>query len=259
MRKSGKAALIAALVSSAMLTAPHDAAAQNAEIRVICSNGFRAAFEKLLPEAEKASARTAKVQFGPSRTLKQAMDGGEAFDVVIVTPQVIDELNKEGKVAPGTVITLASTGLGVAVRAGAPKPDVGNPQAIKQTLLAAKAVGYVQVGAGTPAILEMLRRLGIQDQVQSKTMLQTGADENMKNLAAGKFELALAPVSEILPASGVEFAGPIPEEFQSRVVMTAAIGSAAKDRQAAERFIHAFTGPGAARAIHAAGMEPAKK
>jgi molybdate transport system substrate-binding protein len=184
------------------------------------------------------------------------IENGEAFDLAILTPQIIGDLAKEGKIASGTSVDLASTGIGVAVRAGVPKPDVATAEAIKKALLGAKSIGYVQVGAGTPAILEMLDKLGISQDVAKKTVFQTGAEESMKNLADGKVDLAIALVSEVLPASGVQFAGPVPPEFQRKIVMTAGIAGATKNHEAADQFIHALTSAKAAKGIQAAGMEP---
>ena len=223
--------------------------AQDGKLQVICSNGFRAAMEKLA--GDKVT-----VQFGASANLKSTIENGAPFDLAVLTPQVINDLIKDGKLAAGTAVDLATTGIGVAVRAGQPKPDVSNAEAIKKALLAAKSVGYVKVGAGTPAIMEMLNHLGIQKEIEPKTVFQSGAEESMKNLAAGNIDLALALVSEIVPAEGVQFAGPIPAEFQRKITMTAAIASSAHNRKAAERFIKSLTGPKAGKAIRAAGMEP---
>lgn len=247
-----KLALLPALALLAMPTLP----AQSAELHVVCSNGFRAAMQKLLPQAERAAGEKVNIEFGASRNLKESIDQGKAFDLLVVTPQVIDELIKEGKVAAGTKMDLAASNVGVAVRAGRPKPDVSTAQAIKQTLLAAKSIGYVKVGAGTPAFLDMFEKLGITDALREKTVYQAGAGESMKNLAAGKIDIALALVSEVVHVPGVQLAGPVPAEFQRPVVMTAAIASATKSRAASERFIHALTGPSASAPIREAGMEP---
>jgi len=252
MAKIARAALISAF---AVLTA----SAQNTEIHVLCSNGFRAAMNKLLPQSERAISGTAKIDFGASRNLKQSIEQGQPFDVVIVTPQVIEELIKDGKVASGTEVNLASSGIGVAVRAGRPKPDVSTVQDIKQTLLGAKSIGYVKVGAGTPAILDMFQKLGIAQALQDKTVYQAGAEQSMKNLAAGNVDIALALISEILPAPGVQLAGPLPAEFQKRIVLAAGIASSTKKRAAAEQFIKSLTGASAAKTIKASGMEPAPK
>jgi molybdate transport system substrate-binding protein len=254
MRTFARVALLAAIALLAAQAAP----AQDAELRVICSNGFRAAFEKLLPQAERASGRKAKVQFGASRNLKASIEGGEEFDLAILTPsQILQDLAKAGKIAAGTTVDLASTGIGVAARASAVKPDVSSASAIKQALLAAKSIGYVQVGAATPVVLEMLDRLGISQEIAKKTVYAPGAEQSMKNLADGKVDLALAPISEILPAPGVQLAGPLPAEFQKRVVLSAGIASTTKNRDAASKFIKALTTAQAAKEIKAAGMDPA--
>ncbi len=255
MAKFAKSALLPAFALLALETLP----AQNAELHVVCSNGFRAAMEKLLPKAERASGKKVNIEFGASRNLKESIDQGQPFDLLVVTPQVIDELVKDGKVAAGTKMDLAQSNIGVAVRAGMPKPDVSTAQAIKQTLLAAKSIGYVKVGAGTPAFLDMFEKLGLTDALRDKTVFQAGAGESMKSLAAGNVDIALGLVSEIVHVPGVQLAGPVPAEFQRPVVLSAAIASATKNREASERFIHALTGSSAAAPIRDAGMEPAAR
>jgi molybdate transport system substrate-binding protein len=234
------------------------ASAQDKEVRIMCSNGFRAAMEKLMPESELA-ARGIKIQFGASANFKNSIEGGEPFDLVIVTPQIIADLTKEGKIAAGTSVDLASSGVGLAIRAGLPKPDVANAPTMKQTLLAAKSVGYVKVGAGTPAILDTLNGLGISNDVQSKTVFQPGAEESMANVASGKVDVAFALISEIVPAPGVQLAGPLPLEYQKRIIMTAGIASSSKNRDAVNGIIKSLTSAAAAPAIKAAGMDQITK
>lgn len=257
MPKSRTAAFIAICLA---LFLAQSSPAQDAELHIICSNGFRAALEKLLPQAERASGHKAQIQFGASRNLKATIESGQAFDLVILTPpQIIQDLEKTGKISSGSLVDLATAGIGVGVRAGQPKPDVSTAQAVKKTLLAAKSIGYVKVGAGTPAITAMVEKLGIAQEVAKKTVNQSGAEESMKSLADGKIDLALGPVSEIIPASGVQLAGPFPDEFQQHIVLAAAISSSTKNRDAAQKFIRALTSPEAAGPIKSAGMEPAGK
>ncbi len=192
------------------------APAQDNEIRVLCSNGFRAAMVKLMPSGARVGGHPVKIEFGASANFKRAIEGGEQFDLIIVTPQVIGDLAKDGKIAAGTEVNLASSGVGIVVRAGRPIPDVSNPQAIKQLLLGAKSIGYVKVGAGTPAILALLDGLGISQQVQPKTAYQEGAEPSMRNLADGHVDVAFALVSEILPAPGVQLAGPLPPNTRGK-------------------------------------------
>jgi molybdate transport system substrate-binding protein len=244
-----RAALLVLLLASV-------APAQDGEIRILCSNGFRAAMEKLLPEGERVGGHPVKIEFGPSANFKRAIEGGQQFDLLIVTPQIIGDLTKDGKIAAGTAVDLASSGIGIAVRAGGSKPDVSTAQAIKKTLLAAKSIGYVKVGAGTPAIIDMLNRLGISAEVQRKTALQEGAEPSMRNVADGKVDMAFALISEIVPAPGVQLAGPVPPEFQRKIILTAGISSSTKQRGGVSGIIKSLSSQAAAPAIKAAGMDP---
>ncbi len=243
-------------VALLVLLLPLAAPAQDTGIRVLCSNGFRAAMEKLLPQVKSAIGGPVNVQFGASANFKSSIEGGEAFDLIIVTPQVIGDLAKEGKIAAGTQTDLASSGVGIAVRAGRPKPDASTADAIKRMLLDAKSIGYVKVGAGTPAILDLLNRLGISADVERKTVFQSGAEQSMKNLADGRIEVAIALISEILPAPGVQLAGPFPPEFQRRIIMSAGIASSTKNRAACEKIIKSLTSARAAVTIKTAGLDP---
>jgi molybdate transport system substrate-binding protein len=244
-----RAALFAACI-------PAFAAAQDTDIHILCSNGIRGAMEKLLPQYEHSMGRPIKVKFGPSANFKQAIQGGEQFDLAILTPQIIEDLIKEGKMAAGSHADIATTGVGFAVRAGAPKPDVSTPEAIKQTLLKAKSIGYVKIGAGTPAIMAMLNTLGINDQVQNKVVFQPGAEQSMASVAGGQTEVAIALVSEILSVPGVQLAGPFPPQFQKPVVMAAGISSSTKNRDVADKIVKSLKSAAAAPTIKAAGLDP---
>jgi molybdate transport system substrate-binding protein len=254
-----KSALLAVCIPALLLLAGQPGAAQDAELRILCSNGFHAAMEKLAPQGQTAGGHPVKVEFGASANFKRAIEGGEPFDLVIVTPQILADLIKEGKVAAGTQVDLASTGTGIAVRAGQPKPDVSSPQAVKKVLLDAKSIAYVKVGAGTPAILDMLNGLGISQDVASKTVFEPGAEASMKSLAGGQTDVAFALISEILASPGVQLAGPLPQEYQKRVIMSAGIASATKNREAVNGIVKSLTNARAAAAIKAAGMDPIGK
>ncbi len=260
MNARSRTALLAACISVfSLLAAPTVVAAQDAEIRIVCSNGFRAAMEKLRPEYERAIGRKTNVQFGASANFKRSIEGGEPFDLAVLTPQIVEDLIKAGKMAPGTAVDLASTGIGVAARAGLPKPGVSTAQAMKQTLLKAKSIGVVKVGAGTAPVVSMLSQLGISEEVQRKTVYQSGAEESMAHIAGGQVEIAFALISEILPAPGVQLAGPLPAEFQKPIVMAAGISSSTKNREAVNQIVKSLTGAAAAKSIKAAGMDPVVK
>jgi molybdate transport system substrate-binding protein len=248
-----KAAWIVLIAAMAVAQSP---AQQDTEIHILCSNGFREAMQKLLPEAERAAGHRINLQFGASANFKRSIESGEPFDLAIVTPQIIGDLIADGKIAPGTATDLASSGIGIAVRAGQPKPDVSTAEAIKRTVLHAKSIGYVRVGAGTPAILNLLDGLGISADVQRKTVYQPGAEESMRSLAAGETDLVFGLISEILPAPGVQLAGPFPAEYQKRVVMTVGIAASTNNRAAASEIVKSLTSAAAAAAIKTTGMDP---
>jgi molybdate transport system substrate-binding protein len=132
--------VIGALVAGFVLLCARQTPAKGPEIRVLCSNGIKAAMETLVPEAERATGRTIAIQFSSSAVLKRSIEGGEPFDVAILTPGIVDDLIKTGKIQAGTHTDLASAALAVGVRAGAPKADVGTPEAMKRTLLAARSI-----------------------------------------------------------------------------------------------------------------------
>ena len=251
-----RSALLVAFFPALILPPAQPLAAQDTDIHILCSNGIKAAVEKLLPEYERTTGRHMAVRYGASAGFKTAIEGGEPFDLVIVTSPIIAELTKEGKVAPGTAVEIATTGVGIAVRAGAPKPDVSTPDGIKKTLLNAKSIGYVKNGAGTAAILNLINHLGISDQVASKTALQSGADESMANVAAGHVDLAFALISEIRPVPGVQMAGVFPPEFQISIVMTAGTSSSTKNRPIVDQIVKSLTSAAAAPTIKASGLDP---
>jgi molybdate transport system substrate-binding protein len=192
--------VIGALVTGLVLLSARQAPAKDPDIRVLCSNGIKAAMEALIPEAERAAGRTIVIQFSSSAALKRSIDGGEPFDLAILTPGIVDDLIKAGKIQAGTHTDLASAALAVGVRAGAPKADVGTPEAMKRTLLAAKSITYTKEGAASAAIASMVRSLGIQDQLASRTTLQTVPGHGAEGVAKGEHELVIAHPPQRNPA-----------------------------------------------------------
>jgi molybdate transport system substrate-binding protein len=257
-----RVALLAACIPALLLPPVQTLAAQDketdTEIRILCSNGLRAAMEKLLPEYERAVAKRIKVEYGASANFKRSIEAGQPFDLAILTPQLIGDLIKDGKIAAGTAVDIATTGIGVAVRAGSPKPDVSTPQAMKQTLLKAKSIGYVKEGASTAAVVAMLNRLGIDDAVKNKTVFQPGAVPSMASVAGGQTDLAFALISEIVPAPGVQLAGSFPSEFQKPIGMSAGVASSTRNRAAVDKIVKSLTSAEAAITIKATGLDPVR-
>jgi molybdate transport system substrate-binding protein len=255
MNRPAIAGAVAGLTGVFVLLCGQKAPAAGAEMRVLCSNGMKAAIEKLIPEAEPAIGRKIAIQYSASALLKRSIEGGEPFDLAILTPGIIDDLIKSGKVVAGTHTNLASAPLAVGVRAGSPKRDTSTPEAMKRTLLAATSITYTKEGAASASIASMLGSLGIQEALKSRIVLETVPGRPAQSVAEGKNEMVFAPVSEILPMHGVEVLGLFPKEFQNPVVMTAGIGAQAKDADGARALVSFMRSPSAAAAIRASGMQ----
>jgi len=230
-------------------------AANAAEIRVLCSNGLKAVMEDLAPQFEKATGNKVAVTFGLAAEFKQQIEGGQPFDVAVLTPPLIDDLIKQGKMAADTRAVIARTGLGIMIRAGGRKPDVSSTEAFKRSLLGAKSITFAKVGASGVAFQDVIKRLGIADTLQSK-LKPTATGEDLNDLVVhGGAEFGILPLSEILPVHGAELGGMFPQDVQSYIVMAAAASSNAKQGAAARELIKSLTAPAALPAIKAKGME----
>jgi molybdate transport system substrate-binding protein len=228
--------------------------AQAADIRVLASNGIKAAVEALKPQLEKASGSTLSIDFNTAATLRERIEKGEAFDVAILTDDAVDALIKAGKLSPMLRTKLARVGIGVGFRKGAPKPDVRTAASIKQALLDAKAIAYTGNGASRPAIDMMIERLGIAKALQPKAHL-TAAGAAPASVAKGESDLVLTLISEILPEPGVELAGPLPSDFQTYLGFSAAPSPGAAKSSNVAALIAVLHGNAAAASYKAKGME----
>ncbi len=216
------------------------------------------AFGELIPQFERASGHKIVVQYGATGTFKKQIEAGEAFDLVIFGSDGVDDLIKQGKIVRDTRLDIARVGIGVAVREGAPKPNISSVDAFKNTLLTVKSVTYTPEGATGPHIAKALDRLGIAEQVKAKTK-PNPPNRVLEVVAAGEVELAIANSPGLMSAKGVQFVGLLPAELQNWFVNTAGIGSAAKEPDAAKALIKHLTTPEAAAVIKAKGMEPLGK
>jgi molybdate transport system substrate-binding protein len=228
--------------------------ADAAEIRVLASNGVKAAVEELKPQLEKASGSTLSIDFSTAAALRERIEKGETFDVAILTDEAIDALIKAGKLSPILHGKLARVGVGVGYRKGAPKPDVGTAASIKQALLNAKSIAYTGNGASRPGIDRMFERLGIAGQLHTKSHL-TAAGAAPASVGKGESDLVLTLISEILPEPGVELAGPIPSEFQTYIGFSAAPSARGAASPAVTSLIKFLDGPTAAAIYKVKGME----
>jgi len=247
--------LTAAIVFALLTTA---GGADAAEIKALISTAVAAAMEELVPQFERASGHAVRITYGPSGGVAKRLTDGEVADLIIVADTGIDELTKQGKVVPGRT-DFARTGIGVAVRKGAPKPDIASPEALKRALLNAKAVAHTApAGGGITAmhLLRMFEKLGIAQEVAAKTKLAAGGPNGRVStlVASGEADIGLQQVSELMSNPGVDVVGLLPAELQQITVYSAGITANAREAEAAKAFIRFISAPAAAPIYAAKGL-----
>jgi molybdate transport system substrate-binding protein len=250
-------AAIVATTLGFLFLPPPQRAAEGAPVRVLVSNGMKAAMEGLQPQCEHAIGRPLAVQYNSTLSVKKMIEAGQGFDVTIITTEAIDDLIKQGKLAGGSRVALARSELGIGIRAGAAKPDIRTPEALKRSLREAKSITYPQDGASRGYIEKMFERLGIADDVKPKIILAKGSGPATESVAAGKAAMVITLFSEIVPIHGVEILGPLPGEYQSDIRFSAAASSTANDAGAAKALITFLAGPKVAPILKAKGLDPA--
>jgi molybdate transport system substrate-binding protein len=234
---------------------PGGHAAKAAEVKVMAGAAMSGVIGELGPQFERATGHKLVMQYGLSGAFKRQIEGGEAFDLAIIAPVALDDLIKQGKIAADTRADIVRVGMGVAVRAGAPKPDVSSVDAFKSTLINAKSVTYAPEGATGIHLAKVLERLGITEQVKAKTKPQQDPARIPQAVADGEAELGFAVTNILLSVKGVELAGLFPPELQNYVVQTAGVSSGAKEPEAAKALIKFLMTPEATSVIKAKGME----
>jgi molybdate transport system substrate-binding protein len=229
--------------------------ADAAEIKVISASAFTSATNELRAQFERTTGHKLVVKSVSGPLVKREIDGGEAFDVAITQPAMIDDLIKEGKIIAGTRADVARAGVGIGVRAGTAKPDVGSVDALKRALLAAKSVGHTQEGATRAHFMRMLEQLGIAEEIKARLKpIPAGGAADV--IARGEAEIIVLTTASIVSAPGVELAGPLPAQLQSYVGFTAGIGAAAKEAEAARALVKFLTSEEAAPQLKAKGLDP---
>ncbi len=238
-----------------MATAPGGAA----ELKVLTAGAFKQVLVAELPGFEQRTGHKVTIDNATVGVLTRRIEGGEAFDVAVLNPAAIDALTAKGPLAAGTQRALARVGVGVVVKAGAPKPDISTVESFKRALLDAKSVAYIDPKAGGSSgiyIAKLLDRLGLAQAVNSKAkLIQGGAVAD--HIADGEAELGLHQISEILPVEGVTLVGPLPAELQNYTVYAAAVASNAREPVAAQALIDYMARPESAAVLKSKGMEPA--
>jgi molybdate transport system substrate-binding protein len=233
--------------------------ARAAELKLLTAGAFKPVAQALVPDFEKKTGHKVQIENDTAGGLTKRIESGEPFDVAVITPKAIDELTAARKITPQSRVNLATVGVGVVVKEGAPKPDIRTVDAFRHALLNAKSVAYIDPASGGSSgiyIDKLLERLGIADQVRAKAKLKKGG--HVADLVvSGEAELGLHQISEIVPVKGAELVGPLPKEIQNTTTYAAGLGADSKQTDAANALIKVFSGPAAAAVLRSKGMEPA--
>jgi molybdate transport system substrate-binding protein len=249
--KGRSLALAGALLAGALLP---PAAGHAAEVKLLVSGAARAAFEQIAPQFERASGHKLVAEFGLPPALIGKIDSGEPFDVALLSLDV-EGLIKQGKLAADSRTVLGRTGVGIAVRQGAPKPDFGTADAFKRALLNANTIATSGEGSSGRYVLTLLDRLGIAAEVKPK-LRSGGSGSAAQMVAKGEVDFAVIGLPPVVGVPGVEWAGWLPAELQSWVLFTAGLSTAAKEPAAGRALLNFFTTPAAVAVLKANGLEP---
>jgi molybdate transport system substrate-binding protein len=225
------------------------------ELRIFGSRVTKMIVEDIGPQFERTTGHRLIVLTDVAAVMKRRIEQGEPFDLAVLVNFQADALIKTGKLLADTRADLMKAGIGVAVRRGAPIPDIGTVEAFKQTLLRAKSITYLKEGASTIYLDGLFTRLGIAEQIREKTV-KPDTESVSEKVADGEVELGMIVIPNILSVPGAELVGPIPEEIQSYIVFTAGVAANSPNQQAARDLVAFLKSPPAIAAIKAKGMIP---
>jgi molybdate transport system substrate-binding protein len=231
-----------------------------AEIRIMSSGAYADALMRLAPEFErtmhhKVIVVTTSMGVGP-KYIPNRVRAGEAVDVVILPDDALNQLIRDGHIASGSRLPLATSSIGMAVKSAAPKPDISSVNALKRTLLEAKSIAYSSQVSGQYLSNELFPRLAIADQIRSKTK-RIERERVGAVVARGEAEIGFQQISELLPIPGIDYVGPLPAEVQRVTLFSAGVAMGSKNLDAARRFIRFLVSPDAAAPTKTSGLEPA--
>ena len=225
------------------------------EIRLFSSGSTAGALRELIPQFEGATGHKVTVSNEPGKLMLERIKRGDTGDLALTGSSVVDELAQQGLIAAGSKRELARCGAGVAVRAGARKPDISSLEAFKRALLDAKSIAHTTSGASGMHLMKVVERLGIAQEVKAKARTQPGGLVG-EILARGEAELAVQQIPELLAVPGLQFVGPLPPEIQTTSVVSAAIFSRAAQPEAARALLEFLSTPEAASVFRASGLDP---
>jgi molybdate transport system substrate-binding protein len=225
------------------------------EIKVLASGATKEVIDEILPTFEKSSGHKVVIAFTGTANIKKRIAAGEVYDLVIVGGPVIDTFIQQGNIATGSRSDLMKSGVGVAVRSGAPKPDIGSSEALKEMLLSAKSIGYSS-GPSGDYVVSLVVRMGIADQVKPRMKQVPSGMRISSMIESGEVEIGFQQISELIHEKGIDYLGPLPAELQKITVFSAGLHTGAKEPEAAKALVKTLTGPASATVIRAHGMEP---
>jgi molybdate transport system substrate-binding protein len=244
-------------IVSALLLA---GSANAAEVKVMISGGLTAAYKELVPEFERLTGNKVLTAYGPSmgttvNAIPIRLERGEPADVLIMVGYALGDLVKQGKVVADSRVDLVKSPIGIAVKSGAPKPDISSVDAVKRALLATKSIAYSDSASGVYVSTEMFEKLGIADAMKDKAR-KIPATPVGEIVARGDAEIGFQQISEMLPVSGIDIVGQLPPELQKITVFSAGIASVSKEPDAGRALIKFLASPAASAVIIKSGMEP---
>jgi molybdate transport system substrate-binding protein len=231
-----------------------------AEVRVMISGGLTAAYKELVPEFERLTGNKVLTAYGPSmgttaNAIPIRLERGEPVDVLIMVGYALGDLVKQGKVVADSRVDLTKSLIGIAVKSGAPKPDISSAEALKRALLEAKSIAYSDSASGVYVSTEMFAKLGIAEEMKDKAR-KIPATPVAEIVARGDAEIGFQQISELRPVAGVDIVGPLPPELQKVTVFSAGIASVSKEPDAGKALIKFLASPAASATIVKSGMEP---
>lgn len=234
--------------------------ASAAEVRVMISGGLSPAYKALVPEFEKATGHKVLTAYGPSmgtttNAIPVRLERGEPADVLIMVGYALKNLADKGKVMPGSSVDLVKSPIGIAVKSGAPKPDISTADAVKRALLAAKTIAYSDSASGVYVSTEMFQKLGIAEEMKDKAR-KIPATPVAEIVAHGDAEIGFQQISELKAVAGVDIVGPLPDELQKITVFSAGIAAVSKEPEAGKALIKFLASPAARGEIVKSGLDP---
>lgn len=228
-------------------------------MKLLSTLALMGAMYQLTSRYEDSAAIKIATDFGPTNALVSRIKSGEVADAAILTEQAVDELTRDGTLATGSRVDIALSFVGLAVKAGAPKPEIGSVEACKRALLDAKSIGYSRIGASGVFFADLIKRLGIADEVNAKAkIIPSGLTAELA--ASGEVELAVQQVSELMVVPGIDVIGRFPPDIQSSGAMfSGGVFARSEQREAASHFLRFLSSPEVIAVLRATGLEPVNR